>query len=159
MKDSGIHFFMIISLVTLVGCAALHEPTSEQIELANYGRYPDNYKEIVTNFMSDLLFDPYSAVYSGWCGPKKGWVGGGLLGDKFGYGLEGPPDEAHVDDRDRRGHQSQLSESVYAQYPGEPEINPVTGDDEPDLGEKDKGRTPQTSSEDRLFYWPVIGRI
>jgi len=86
MKDSGIHFFMIISLVTLVGCAALHEPTSEQIELANYGRYPDNYKEIVTNFMSDLLFDPYSAVYSGWCGPKKGWVGGGLLGYKFGYG-------------------------------------------------------------------------
>ncbi len=76
---------LVIFCLGLIGCATMSPPTPEQAENADYGRYPDSYKEIVTNFMSDLLIDPYSAVYSDWSGPSKGWAGEGLLGYFFGY--------------------------------------------------------------------------
>jgi hypothetical protein len=51
------------------------KPTQEQIINADYGKYPDNYKEITTEFISRRLVDPYSAVFSDWKGPTGGWYG------------------------------------------------------------------------------------
>jgi hypothetical protein len=39
-------------------------PTKEQALSADYGPYPDNYEQIVKDYFSKFLFDPYSAVYT-----------------------------------------------------------------------------------------------
>lgn len=46
-------------------------PTPEQIAHASYGQYPDNYQEIIRSYMSSILFDPTSVMYSEWRGPSK----------------------------------------------------------------------------------------
>jgi len=78
--------FMIILFlyVLLLGCATVQPPSPEQLATADYGKYPDNYEEIIINSMSDLLIDPQSAIYSHWRGPVEGWVtsNGGYI---FGY--------------------------------------------------------------------------
>lgn len=75
---------MSIFLILTNGCTTLPPPpTSQEVASANYGDYPDNYEEIVKNFISNQLIDPYSAVYSGWKGPTKGWmvyIGGVIYG-------------------------------------------------------------------------------
>ena len=69
----------------LTGCAA---PTPEQEAAADCGEYPTNYEDIVKNYFSRILFDPYSAHYDIGL-PQKGYtrkppiLGGGL--DKYGY--------------------------------------------------------------------------
>jgi hypothetical protein len=59
----------------LVGCALLTplRPSSEEIFSADYGIYPDNYKEIVTSYISEYLIDPDSAKYSDWKEPSRNW--------------------------------------------------------------------------------------
>lgn len=62
-----------IFLIFIVSCATI--PTPHEVETADYGVYPYAYQEVVKNFMSETLFDPYSAIYSNWQGPSKGWYG------------------------------------------------------------------------------------
>jgi hypothetical protein len=51
----------------------MSKPTPEQIVNAYYGRYPDNYKEVIQDYMSRVLIDPNSVMYSEWRGPSKGY--------------------------------------------------------------------------------------
>ncbi len=53
-----------------VGCAAA--PTQQELDMADYGSYPDNYRKIVMEYISKKLSDPSGAVYTNWSGPTKG---------------------------------------------------------------------------------------
>ena len=63
---------VLLSVLVSTGCAMNH-PTPEQIATASYGQYPDNYQEIIQSYMSSILFDPTSVMYSEWRGPSKGY--------------------------------------------------------------------------------------
>lgn len=76
--------FVIMILVSLSGCTAVHKPTNEQISSADYGRFPDDYQQIVKDSMKKTLFDPYSAVYDDWRGPAQGYIYSSS-GSYFGY--------------------------------------------------------------------------
>ena len=67
-----------------MGCATVHKPTPEQIATADYGSYPNNYRQVVEDYMRKILIDPYSAVYEGWCGPSAGYYYD-WSGTYFGY--------------------------------------------------------------------------
>lgn len=64
---------MPLVILAFVGCAAVNKPTPEQIASANYGKYPDDYKEIVQRYVSRILIDPDSAKFSEWRGPSQGY--------------------------------------------------------------------------------------
>lgn len=71
-------------LLFSLGCAGVQKPTPEQLANADYGSYPADYKEITTQYISNILIEPYSAVFSNWRGPSKGWYGN-YQGSFFGY--------------------------------------------------------------------------
>lgn len=79
-------FLLCASLLSVLLAGCVHRPTPEQMASADYGSYPDNYKELIQQHFSKRLFDPYSAQYSDWRGPSSGYwskpFGGETL---FGY--------------------------------------------------------------------------
>ena len=82
MKKIGLSILVVMSLILhLSGCATV--PPREQMENANYGNYPNNYQEIIKEYYSRVLFDPYSAHYRWIKSPYKGYFS--ALG-KFNYG-------------------------------------------------------------------------
>jgi len=75
-----VSFFLLSSL----GCAEVQRPTPEQLDKADYGSYPTNYREIITQYISSILIDSNGAVFSNWRGPSKGWYGN-WKGSFYGY--------------------------------------------------------------------------
>lgn len=53
-----------LTVSLMAGCASTPPPTQQQIESADYGKLPDNYKEQIQGAMSVTLKEPYSAQYS-----------------------------------------------------------------------------------------------
>jgi hypothetical protein len=72
---------LLIACLSLAGCVT--PPTQQQIESADYGTYPGEYKEVITKYMRHRLKDPDSAKYEFLNAPKEGWNGMG--GKHFGY--------------------------------------------------------------------------
>ncbi|WP_298439215.1 hypothetical protein [Geobacter sp.] len=73
-----------VALISLTGCAAIHKPSPEEVKNANYGSYPREYQEVIKSYFEQTLIDPYSAVYSRWRGPSKGYMYD-ITGAYFGY--------------------------------------------------------------------------
>lgn len=67
--------------VALSGCAA--PPTKQQLDSADYGRYPSDYQQTIRHYMQFVLKDPASANYTFLNEPRTGWNSFGGL--KFGY--------------------------------------------------------------------------
>lgn len=63
---------VFIVLLLLTSCAKL--PTDSEIQNADYGPYPENYQEIIKNYYSEKLYDPYSAMYTFRKGPEKSFM-------------------------------------------------------------------------------------
>lgn len=61
-------------MLLLNSCAGALKPTPEQLAVADYGDYPNNYEERIAAIVQSGLIDPYSAVFSDWRGPSKGWT-------------------------------------------------------------------------------------
>lgn len=63
----------LLALVALIsGCATM--PTQEQIANMDYGTPPTiNCETVIKEYLSKVLFDPYSAVYEGFTTPQKYW--------------------------------------------------------------------------------------
>lgn len=72
----------LLLIIFAASCATM--PTQQEINDADYGAYPNNYQETIKNYMAEMLFDPYTAVYSNWRGLSKGWYGE-LNKFHFGY--------------------------------------------------------------------------
>ncbi len=73
----------IFALLFLNACAS--EPKPEELAAADYGTYPDNYVQIVKDYLGRALKDPSSAQYGDFTTPRKYWMGGGLTPRQFGY--------------------------------------------------------------------------
>lgn len=71
---------MFMWVVLLTGCASLFRPSEEEAAKADYGLYPNNYKEIVATWIDDNLFDPSSVQGLKIGAPEKGYIG-----RTFGY--------------------------------------------------------------------------
>ncbi len=89
MKETQNSRSILLSIVicfamcSLLSCVTM--PTQEEVSKADYGAYPNNYQEVIKNYMENLLFDPYSAVYANWRGPVQGYSGGRFIQTAFGY--------------------------------------------------------------------------
>ena len=83
----AIYGLVIVVLMSFLLPACTHEVTLRDIESADYGQFPQNYKEVIQDHMYTKLFDPYSAVYRFIAGPAKGYahVRGGINPPEFGY--------------------------------------------------------------------------
>lgn len=79
-------FLFVLMLFLFTGCASM--PTHDQLTNADYGPYPENYEQRITDYFSNILIDPYSAQYR-FHRPYQGWIkkapilGGGV--DQFGW--------------------------------------------------------------------------
>ncbi|QDX30169.1 hypothetical protein [Dickeya poaceiphila] len=75
-------FAVAISLV-LAGCATQQSPTPIQVETADYGTLPADYKKQIYAYCSFALKDPYSARYT-FMSPYKGYLEeGSKLSSKY----------------------------------------------------------------------------
>ena len=66
-------------------------PTKEEAAKADYGSFPDNYKEIVSAWIDDNLVDPYSVRDLKIVSPEKYWTQDApIMGGKttFGYRVQ-----------------------------------------------------------------------
>ena len=71
---------ILLILSVFIGCASA--PTAEDIKSADYGPHPDNYEQIIKDYFSTKLFDPYTAKYT-FTNPRKGY--NRLGGLKYGW--------------------------------------------------------------------------
>ncbi len=71
---------LICTLALLAGCATQAQKTDQAFDAykatlpepnADYGSYPDNYKQLIQAYMSKNLKDPESARYSEFTTPRK----------------------------------------------------------------------------------------
>ena len=75
---------VIIALVLIVGC--VKPLPQDQIDSADYGPFPMNYKQIVEDALKANLFDPYSAVISVRSPERKYFKTAFSSEVKFGWG-------------------------------------------------------------------------
>jgi hypothetical protein len=71
----------VAALTVLAGCAT-PPPTQQELEVANYGSPPRNYKASIMSYMGAILKDPESARYGFYGAPVKGYMGASR---KFGW--------------------------------------------------------------------------
>lgn len=77
---------ILVCLLILSGCAS-SPPTAEQLQSAEYGPYPSNWKEQVKERMKIILVDPDSVQYRfNYPEPKKAWHD--ILGDEGMFSTE-----------------------------------------------------------------------
>lgn len=69
----NIRLFALFILTTLI-VACAKQPSFEEMATWDYGPYPEQYEEIVKNYMSRSLFDPYSAQYIFNGSPSKNYL-------------------------------------------------------------------------------------
>lgn len=78
-KNSLVNMIALgLFLFSLSNCAV--RPSPEQIASADYGTYPENYQEIIKNYYSKVLSDPYGEyTYEN---PTRAWdsLGGPIFG-------------------------------------------------------------------------------
>lgn len=79
-----IAWLAVVVLLFAFGCGLIPKPTPEQLASADYGSFPADYKQMTTEYISRMLLDPYSAVFSDWKGPIKAWEGNSMAAT-FGY--------------------------------------------------------------------------
>jgi len=77
-------YFAVFLTLTILLFSCAHAPTSEEIQSADYGPYPDNYEDVIKSYYSRSLFDPYSAIYTFDMSPRKGWASG-MSGASYGW--------------------------------------------------------------------------
>ena len=49
-----------IVVIALGGCATILPPSPDTIAKADYGTFPENYKELAQKWINETFFDPYS---------------------------------------------------------------------------------------------------
>ncbi|WP_322071001.1 hypothetical protein [Paraburkholderia bannensis] len=72
-----------VSALLVAGCAI--KPSATEMAAADYGAYPDDYKQIIESYESMRLKDPDSARYQYLGMPVRAWGGHGS--GKFGYAV------------------------------------------------------------------------
>lgn len=74
---------VVLALFLLSACVNLPSPTQEKD--ADYGAFPNNYKEIARDYLMSELRDPSSIEIKNVSEPSKQWIGDKFTGIKYGY--------------------------------------------------------------------------
>lgn len=82
----------LIVLVSMfvISCVTMRQPSQADLNYADYGQLPSDYREKIMAYYDRNLLDPFSAIYV-FCQPFKTWIGEavGTIGSreaKFSYG-------------------------------------------------------------------------
>jgi hypothetical protein len=78
-----INIALAVLALSLAGCQAL--PTAQDAANADFGPYPDNYKEITQAYYASILKDPESAKYQSIEMPHQATFGSIFEGSRYGY--------------------------------------------------------------------------
>jgi hypothetical protein len=80
--------FLVLPLfLFIVGCAAMIAPSKEEAANADYGSYPSDYEDIVSNWINETLFDPYSVRDLNVQSPQRYWLQASpIMGGSTTYG-------------------------------------------------------------------------
>jgi len=92
MKSKLLLSFVLL-LTFLNGCVAEKQwlygrPSDQAFAMADYGVYPEDYREIIKSYLEENLYDPYSLRDLEISKPGKSWVSGSDLTKTppmFGY--------------------------------------------------------------------------
>ena len=64
---------VLAAVILIQGCATPH-PTAAELQRANYGPSPSNYKVIIATYLRETLKDPFSAQVEFLNQPTKAWT-------------------------------------------------------------------------------------
>ena len=84
---------VVVALLMFSGCAMLQNQgkvTEAELASADFGSYPDNYKELIKQYYYHTMIDPNSAMFDYDGTPYKGYCDAQSLVPKaeaFGYGV------------------------------------------------------------------------
>ena len=54
---------VILTILSLIGCASAGRPTPEQLANNTFAECPDNYQQMIQEHLKATLIDPYSAIF------------------------------------------------------------------------------------------------
>ena len=60
---------ILISILFSISCTrqfSILPPTTKILQTADYGKYPENYQEVIKNYMYKVAIDPNSLMYRDW---------------------------------------------------------------------------------------------
>ena len=105
-------FLAILGLgaaTVLLGGCDTSPPTREQTESVNYGPKPDNYQQIVRDYLRNRLTDPTAAILDFKAGPTQMYQKDAVVRDlQFGWAVC-----AMVNDKNTRGAYTGFYPAVY----------------------------------------------
>lgn len=76
---------IILTLVILLTAACTNLPSPSQEKQADYGAFPEDYQQLVRDYLMQELRDPPSVEIANMSYPKKRWIGDTLTGISYGY--------------------------------------------------------------------------
>jgi len=96
------------AIVLLGGCDT-SPPTKEQMDAVNYGPKPDNYQQIIHDYLRNRLTDPTAAIIDFKAGPTQMYQKDAVVRDlQFGWAVC-----AMVNDKNTRGAYTGFYPAVY----------------------------------------------
>ncbi len=102
-------FQVLAAMALLLGGCDTSPPTKEQLDSVNYGPKPDNYQQIIRDFLRNRLTDPTAAIIDFKAGPTQLYQKDTVLRDlQFGWAVC-----AMVNDKNTRGAYDGFVPGVY----------------------------------------------
>ena len=102
-------FQVLAAMALLLGGCDTSPPTKEQLESVNYGPKPDNYQQIIRDFLRNRLTDPTAAILDFKAGPTEMYQKDTFVRDlQFGWAVC-----VMVNDKNTRGAYEGFNPGVY----------------------------------------------
>jgi hypothetical protein len=100
---------VMTALAVVLGGCDTSPPTKEQTESVNYGPKPDNYQDIIRDYLRNRLTDPNAAIIDYKAGPTQFYQKDAVVRDlQFGWAVC-----AMVNDKNTRGAYTGFYPAVY----------------------------------------------
>lgn len=65
---------IVLMSLFVVSCVTMRQPSQQDLNSADYGELPSDYKKQIVAYFDKNLLDPFSAIYV-YCEPFKTWMG------------------------------------------------------------------------------------
>lgn len=102
-------FQVLAAMALLLGGCDTSPPTKEQLDSVNYGPKPDNYQQIIRDFLRNRLTDPTAAIIDFKAGPTEMYQKDTVVRDlQFGWAVC-----VMVNDKNTRGAYEGFTPGVY----------------------------------------------
>jgi hypothetical protein len=102
-------FQVLAAMAIWLGGCSTSPPTKEQLESVNYGPKPDNYQQIIRDYLRNRLTDPTAAIIDFKAGPTEMYQKDTFVRDlQFGWAVC-----VMVNDKNTRGAYEGFTPAVY----------------------------------------------